>query len=161
MRPVTPPPPWKTIVLPGLLFGVLLALIQVAFLYWGPTLGIPSFFDSFTPLWYTLLFYLVLPALCGFLVKCRTGKPATGYRVGRLAGISCAVLLLGVTVVTVAYTIANPPALRGLGSGAFLEMALVAELAISFFVNALGAILATFGAFLGSRSWKRGASLKG
>lgn len=158
MRPVTPPPAWKAVFLPGLLLGVLLALLQVAFFYWGPILGIPSFFDSFAPVWYLLLFYLLLPALFGFLVTLRTGKPATGYRVGRLAGISCAVLLLGVTVVAITYTIANPPALRGLGSGAFLLAGLEAGLAISFFVNALGAILATIGAFLGSRSWRRGSA---
>lgn len=163
MRPVTPPfpPRWKTVFLPGLLLGVLLTLIQVAFFYWGPTLGIPHLLDSFTLMWWMLLLYLVIPALFAFLARCKTGQPALGYRIGRFAGISCAVLLLVTTMVALAYAQANPappppPGPPGLGAGALMNAARGVLFCSSLFLNGVGAILATFGAFLGSRLWKGG-----
>lgn len=109
MRPVTPPPPaWKAVFLPGLLLGVLLALLQVALLYGLSAFGLLQLPNSFAFLWYMLLLYLVMPALFAFLVKVRTGRPATGNRVGRCAGIICAILLFGATIVSLAYTQANP-----------------------------------------------------
>ena len=119
MHSVSSPPTWKAVFLPGLLLGVLLTLLQVALLYWGPILGIPSIVASFAPVWYLWLFYLVFPALFGFLVTVRTMNPVIGYRVGRFAGITCGVLLQAVTVVVAINTLANPPPLRGLGSGTF------------------------------------------
>jgi hypothetical protein len=149
MHPVPPPSPWKAIFLPGLLLGVLLALLQIALLSGLSAFGLLQLSDSL----YLLLFYLVMPALFAFLVKVRTGQPATGNRVGRCAGITCAILLFGATIVFLAYIQANPqptPNAPGLMAGALREAALSFFVTTSLFINAVGALLAIIGAFLGS-----------
>jgi hypothetical protein len=142
MHPVTPPSPpaWKAVFLLGLLLGVLLALLQVVLFYGLSASGHDN--DAFfLSLW---LPYLIMPALFAFLVKIRTGRPAIGNRVGRCAGIICAILLFSATLVFLAYIQANPPAPHapGLMAGALLEGVKVFLFTISFFINALGILLA-------------------
>lgn len=162
MRSITQPPPprWKTVFLPGLLLGILLALIELAFFMVASTLGILGLPDNFTFIWWILLFlYLAIPALFAFLVKNKTGQSAIGYRIGRFAGISSAVLLMVVTIAFLASTKPDTSHSLGLAGGALVEAAMYAFFFASLFLNIFGAILATPGSFLGSRSWKRGQAI--
>lgn len=161
MRSIIPPSPprWKTVFLPGLLLGVLLALIQIVLLKWGPALGIPYFSDSFAFIWCILVLYLAIPLLFAFLMKTKTGQPAIGYHIGRCAGIPCAVLLQATMAGALVFTEVNPPDSLGMAGGALGGGAIVTIFSISLFLNIVGATLATLGAFSGSRLRKRGVSV--
>jgi hypothetical protein len=153
MRLIPPlPPAWKTIGLPGLLFGILLALIQISLVLRGPYLG------SFLPIILSvLLFYLVIPALIALLVTHRTQQPFIGYRVGKLTGVSCAVILLLITVIYLTFTLAYHPRTAA-DDVQWLNILLGIYFVFSLGLNIVGVMLAMLGAFLGSREWRRGSS---
>jgi hypothetical protein len=156
----SPSPVWKAIVLPGLLFGILLALIQLSLLLLSPALGFAPFLNGSSIIWFAWFFYLGIPALLAYLVRRRTGEPFMGYRVGMLTGVFCSLILLFATVILIIYSRANPPVqtYHGLGAGGLINVLLMILLGYSIFFNLVGAILSILGAFLGSRKWRRGAS---
>ena len=149
---LTPSSPsvWKTTILPGLLFGILLALVHIGLIFFLP----PQLESPFIIL-FILFLYLVIPALIAFVVTHRTQQSAIGYRVGMLSGVSCSVLLLLVMVIIIIFQIANAEAtttaIGRLGAGAYLQAAFIAGFILALFLNGMGALLAMLGALLGSR----------
>src|SRR5260370_14353570 len=97
MNVIPPPLPlWKTrvlIVLPGLLCGMLLALIQIVVILLGTAMGLALGLPRLPPTIFFIgwLFYFVIPALLALLVTSWTRQPFSGYRAGQLAGVLCMV----------------------------------------------------------------------
>jgi hypothetical protein len=162
--PVPPEPKWAMRVLPGLLGGILLTLIQLCVVLLGSRLdsqlGFP-FFPHSAPIVYflLLLFYLVIPALLAFLVTSWTRQPPFGYKAGRFAGVLCAVLLMLATLTYPPSWLDISPvssgghfiSVAGLGRG-FTIMVLYV---LSLLYHVVGIQLAMLGAALGSRKGKR------
>jgi hypothetical protein len=165
MGPIPPPPPvWKTIVLPGLLCGLLLTLIQVVIIILGSNLssglGFP-FLPHSTPatFFFLLFFYLVIPALPALLVTSWTRQPFLGYRAGRLAGVSCAVILI---LATLTYPLPTLDTATGARltpiAGLAAANTVVSRALLSVLYHIVGVLLAMLGAFLGSRTGRRAFS---
>jgi hypothetical protein len=163
--PARPTSRWKTIIVPGLLGGLLLTLVQVCVGFLGtghePHLGFPFLPHSDLAIVVLVwLMYLVIPALQAFLIALRTHQPVTGSQAGRFAGRFCAVVFI---LITLTYPLApsmdlvastSPYRLSPLyGLGGFIAVFLLRVLAV--FYHLVGIQLAMLGAFLGSRIMRR------
>ena len=131
--------------------GILLALIQLGLVF----LGIPRF-NTISVLIVGLALYLVIPGLAGFRASRRRERASTGLVTGFVIGLTCAIIIMLVLFVLVVIALNAPPPVT---TGRFvpIPVAFVAfyVIALAFFLNSLGVLLATLGGWLGGFAGRR------
>jgi hypothetical protein len=132
----------RNIILPGLLFGILLALFQLALVFVGPVFHLVPIFDNASVVLFIWFYDLVIPGLLAFFWTNETQDPYVGYNLGAYTGVYCTITLI---VMAVAYMTFSS------FLGQYYFLALLDTFLFVLFISGVGGLLSALGAFLGSR----------